>query len=180
LPYLDSWSIAVIAISASLWAVLNWLISPIFWQLTQLPILCDMIGTSLLILTLWWTRKPGTASLMGIIATILNFVLRPDAIHFLGFTVASIVFDLVAFLIGYKNSLDRGRISSVILICISLISTTVAGLIIGIFFMATVFLLNVYGGVAVFAAIHGAGGIIGGVLGVVIVRGLERRRIITR
>lgn len=117
---------------------------------------------------------------MGIIATILNFVLRPDAIHFLGFTVASIVFDLIAFLIGYKNSLDRGRISSVILVGISLISTTVAGFIIGIFFMATVFLLNVYGGVAVFAAIHGVGGIIGGVLGVVIVRGLERRRIITR
>ena len=36
------------------------------------------------------------------------------------------------------------------------------------------------GGVLVFAAIHGGGGLIGGALGVVIIRGLEIRQVIPR
>ena len=171
-------NIAAIALSASLWAVLNWLIAPIFWQLTHLPILCDMMGTSLLVLTIWWTRKPGAASLMGLVATVLNFILRPGAVHFLGFTAASIVFDAAAVMLGYKNSLDRGLVSSVILVIISLLSTIVAGIIIGTFFMNPMFLSKMFGGVAFFAGLHGAGGIIGGALGVIIIRGLERRKVI--
>jgi len=178
LTYFGTRNIAAIALSASLWAVLNWLIAPIFWQLTHLPILCDMIGTSLLVLTVWWTRKFGSASFMGLIATLLNFVLRPGAVHFLGFTAASIVFDAAAVMLGYKNSLDRGLVSSVIIVMISLLSTTVAGIIIGTFFMDPMFLSKMFGGVVFFAGLHGAGGIIGGALGVIIIRGLERRNVI--
>ena len=171
-------NIAAIALSASLWAVLNWLIAPIFWQLTHLPILCDMMGTSLLVLTIWWTRKPGAASLMGLVATVLNFILRPGAVHFLGFTAASIVFDAAAVMLGYKSSLDRGLVSSVILVMVSLLSTIVAGIIIGTFFMNPMFLSKMFGGVAFFAGLHGVGGIIGGSLGMIIIRGLERRKVI--
>lgn len=178
MTYFGTRNIAAIALSASLWAVLNWLIAPIFWQLTHLPILCDMIGTSLLVLTVWWTRKFGSASFMGLIATLLNFVLRPGAVHFLGFTAASIVFDAAAVMLGYKNSLDRGLVSSVIIVMISLLSTTVAGIIIGTFFMDPMFLSKMFGGVVFFAGLHGAGGIIGGALGVIIIRGLERRNVI--
>ena len=64
--YFTSRDISAIALSASLWAVLNWLMAPIFWELTHLPILCDMAGVSLLTLTVWWTRKPGAASFMGL------------------------------------------------------------------------------------------------------------------
>ena len=178
--YFSSRDIAAVALSASLWAVLNWTVTPIFWNLTHLPFLCDMIGVSLLILTVWWTRKPGAATLMGILATILNFMLRPGAAHFLGFTAASIVFDATARAVGYKNSLDRRLVSSVILVAFSLLSTLVAGLIIGSFFMNPMFLSKMFGGVALFAALHGAGGIIGGALGVTIVRGLEARRVFPR
>ncbi len=178
MAYFTSRDIAAVALSAALWAVLNWTVAPIFWQLTHLPILCDMIGTSLLILTLWWTRKPGAATLMGLVATVLNFVLRPGALHFLGFTAASLVFDVAARAIGYRNSLDRRLISSVSLIAISVLSTLVAGYIIGTFFMNPMFLAKMFGGVAFFAALHGAGGLIGGALGVTIVRGLEARKVL--
>jgi len=180
MAYFSTRDIAAMALSAALWAVLNWLVAPIFWQLTHLPILCDMIGTSLFILTLWWVRKPGAVSFMGIVATVLNFVLRPGAFHFLGFTAASLVFDAAAVIIGYGNSLDRGLVSSAILVANSLVSTCVAGVIIGSLFMNPMFLSEMFGGVAFFAVLHGAGGLIGGVLGIVIVRGLEARQVIPK
>ena len=117
---------------------------------------------------------------MGVIATLLNFILRPGAFHFLGFTAACIFFDGASSLIGYRKILDKGLIGSLSLITLSVVSTTIAGLIIGNFFMNPGFLASAFGGVLVFAAIHGGGGLIGGVLGVVIVRGLESRQVIPR
>lgn len=115
---------------------------------------------------------------MGIVATMLNFVLRPGTFHFLGFTAASIVFDAAAVIIGYRNSLDRGLVSSVILVANSLVSTCVAGVIIGSLFMDPMFLSKMFGGVAFFAVLHGAGGLIGGALGVTIVKGLGLRGVV--
>ncbi|MBS7631750.1 hypothetical protein KEJ47_09350 [Candidatus Bathyarchaeota archaeon] len=177
MAYFTSKEIAAIAISASLWAILNWLITPIFWELTHLPILCDMVGVSLLILTVWWIRKLGAASTMGTIATMLNFLLRPGAVHFLGFTVASIAFDISTRLTGYRNFLNRRLISYIAVLAISFISTLIAGFIIGNLFMSHVYLLNMYGGVLFFTILHGAGGIIGGIIGIIIMRSLEARRI---
>ena len=180
MAYFSTRDIAAIALCSSLWAVLNWLVAPIFWQLTQLPIFCDMIGVSLFIITLWWTRKPGATSFMGLIATLLNFILRPGATHFLGFTVASIVFDASACLLGYSKRLELGLFSIVGLVALSFLSTLVAGFIIGNLFMNPMFLTKMFGGVLFFAAIHGAGGIIGGTLGVIIIKGLEARKVIPR
>ena len=176
--YFTSRDISAIALSAALWAIINWLIAPIFWELTHLPILCDMVGVSLLTLTVWWTRKPGAASFMGLVATILNLILRPGSLHFLGFTVASVAFDAATALIGYENCLERGRVSYASLVIISLASTVIAGLIIGSFFMNPMFLSNMFGGLMFFAALHGGGGIVGGVLGIVFVMGLEMRQIV--
>jgi len=176
--YFNSREIAAISLSAALWAVFNWLVSPIFWQLTHLPILCDMVGVTILIVTLWWTRKPGAGTTMGCIATILNFILRPTAFHFIGFTVACAFFDIASHLIGYRNMLDRGLMSHMSLVALSVVSTAMAGLIIGSFFMNPGFLASAFGGVLFFAAIHGGGGLIGGILGIVIIRGLESRQVV--
>lgn len=180
MAYFSTRDIAAITLCSSLWAVLNWLVAPIFWQLTHLPILCDMVGVSLFIITLWWTRKPGAVSFMGMIATLLNFILRPGSTHFLGFTVASIVFDASTWLLGYSKRLEFGLFSIVGLVAISFLSTLVAGFIIGNLFMNPMFLSKMFGGILVFAVIHGAGGIIGGTLGIIIVKGLEVRKIIPR
>lgn len=180
MPYFNVQETVAVSLSAALWAVINWLVAPIFWQLTHLPILCDMIGVSLLILSAWWTKKPGAASFMGLVATILNFILRPGATHFIGFTVASIFFDFSTVLVGYGNSLEKGLRNTVSLSLISIISTTIAGFIIGTFFMNPMFLTNMFGGVVLFAALHGVGGLIGSVLGIIIIRGLEVRQVIPR
>jgi len=176
--YFNSKEIAAISISATLWAVLNWLVSPVFWQLTHLPILCDMIVVTVLIVTLWWTRKPGAGAFMGLTATALNLFLRPGAFHFFGFTVACIFFDIALRLIGYSNMLDKGLRSHVSLVALSVASTTMAGFLIGSFFMNPVFIANAFGGIIFFAAIHGGGGLVGGVFGIVMIKGLERRQVV--
>lgn len=178
MPYFNSREIAAISLSAALWAVFNWLVSPVFWQLIHLPILCDMIGVTVLIVTLWWTRKPGAGTTMGLIATVLNFIFRPGAFHFFGFTVACAFFDIASHLIGYGNMLDRGMMSHLSLVALSVASTTMAGLIIGSFFMNPGFLASAFGGVLFFAFIHGGGGLIGGILGIVIIKGLESRQVV--
>jgi len=134
--YFNTRELSAVSLSAAMWAVLNLTVTPIFWDLTHLPILCDMIGVSLLILTVMWTKKPGGATTMGALATILNFVMRPSAVHFLGFTVASVVFDLFTYLVGYDRCLEQSLRGWTLILGASLLSTGVAGGIIGAFFYA--------------------------------------------
>ncbi|MEM2478557.1 MAG: hypothetical protein QXF13_06035, partial [Thermoproteota archaeon] len=82
-----------IALFAALWGILNATLAPIIFNMFGIPVFCDMIGFMSLILAVWWVRKLGTASVVGIVATIINFIFRPGATHFLGFTAASVVFD---------------------------------------------------------------------------------------
>jgi hypothetical protein len=177
MTYFKTRDISAIALSGALWAIVNWSVAPIFWELTHLPILCDMVGVSLLIITVWWTRKLGSTTLMGIIATILNFMFRPGATHFVGFLAASALFDGLTKVVGYRNSLSKRFLGSFCLVLFSFLSTILAGVIIGTFFMNPLFLSNMFGGVVFFALLHGVGGLIGGIFGVTIVRGLERRGI---
>jgi len=136
-----------------------------------------MVGVSLIIITIWGVQKLGSASMMGAIATILNFILRPGAVHFLGFTFASIVFDVLTRLISY-NSFNHRISSYVAILAISFISTLFAGFIIGNLFMNPVYLSNMYNSILFFTILHGAGGILGGIIGMIIIRSLEARRII--
>jgi len=153
-----------------MWAILNWILAPIVWNLTHLPILCDMVGTSLLILTAWLTRKPGAPFFMGVVTTILHFILRPGSFHFLGFTAASALFDSVITLVAFREKLSGKWVDPIMLIGTSITSCLAAGAIIGSLFM------NI-GGVFFFAVLHGFGGLLGGILGVNIVKALEMRGI---
>ena len=173
MPAFSTRDIVAIAMCAALWAVLGTTIAPIFWRLTGMPFLCDMIGVIVLILALWWTRRFGAATLTGVIATILTLTLRPGATHFFGFMAASVVFDVLARLIGYRNCLERPIPSAISLLSISIASTAVAGFIIGLFFMN----IASMGGLAFFAGLHALGGFIGGVIGLTVLRALMARRV---
>lgn len=177
--YFKSRDIAIIAICASLWGVLNSLFSPIFFSMFGLPLLCDLIGFTALTITVWWTRKFGSATIVGAIATVINFMLNPGAMIFLGFTAASIVFDVASWLIKYENIFRRHLNIAISMITISTFSAAVAGFLIGTFFMAAPALAK-WGGVLGWAGVHAMGGVIGGIVGVVLVSGLISRGIQTQ
>lgn len=69
MPYFKSIDLAIIALSAGLWGVVNSIFSPIVFQMFGLPILCDLIGFSVLTVAVWWTRKLGSVTVIGLIAT---------------------------------------------------------------------------------------------------------------
>jgi len=176
MPYFETRDIAGIAIFAALWGVLNVTLSPIFFQIFHLPFLCDIIGFVSVTLSVWLVRKAGTATFVGIIATIINFMFRPTAMHFLGFMAASVVFDVLSFASGYGRLFNRRIFGSIMLITISIISAAVAGLIIGAFFMSPGALQR-WGGVLGWAGLHVIGGIIGGVIGASLINALAIRGI---
>ena len=176
--YFNTREISAIALSASLWAVINAILGPVFWNMTHLPILCDMLGIATLSLTAWWVRKRGSSIMVGLIATIISFILNPGGVQFLGFTGACFVFEGLTFVMGYDRMLENSPKGWSLLLMASTASTIMAGIIIGSFFMNPIFLSSMFGGIVFFAALHGAGGFIGGIFGVIIVRGLEKRVII--
>jgi hypothetical protein len=176
MAYFNSRDIAAIAICSALWGVLNATLSPIFFQVFHVPFLCDLIGFASLILAVWVTRKFGTATLVGLIATVINFMFRPDAFFFIGFTAASFIFDVLTRLIGYKNIFEKPVIGTVSLVLVSIFSAAVAGSIIGLFFMTAPALAS-WGGVLGWAALHAVGGVIGGFIGAPLAAALTKRGI---
>ncbi len=176
MTYFSSRQLAAVALFSGLWGVLNSVFSPIVFRVFGLPILCDMIGFAVLSLTFWWVRKFGAVIVVGVAATIINFLLNPGGIFFLGFTIASLCFDLVASLAIVNRISSRQSATAISLTSISVLSATVAGLIIGAYFMTTE-ALAAWGGVFGWAALHALGGLIGGIIGMSILAGLSARNI---
>jgi hypothetical protein len=175
MPYFKSRDVAAIAIGAALWGVLNSVFSPVVFNLTGLPILCDLIGFTILTVTAWWIRKPGALTAVGLIATAVNFAINPAAVIFLGFTAASIVFDATSKLAGYENTFAKPKSTMAVAVAASVVSAAVAGFIIGSFFMPAAALVS-WGGVLGWAGLHAAGGLIGGILGGALVNMLISRK----
>jgi hypothetical protein len=117
--------------------------------------------------------------MVGVIATVINFIFNPGGVHFLGFTVASVVFDITSWLIRYNNIFRKTVNIAVSVIPISTLSAAVAGFLIGTFFMVAPALVK-WGGVLGWASIHAVGGVMGGVIGVVLISALISRGIQTQ
>ena len=176
MTYFNSRDIAAIALCAALWGVLNSIFSPIVFSITHLPLLCDLIGFTVLTVAAWWIRKAGAITAIGLIATIINFTLNPHALTFLGFTAAAFVFDLTSSLVGFNIFFKKAANTIAIAICISTLSAAVAGFIIGSFFMAGP-AMSLWGGVSGWAGLHAVGGVVGGAIGTTLVAALNSRKI---
>jgi hypothetical protein len=176
MTYFNTRDVAAIAICASLWGVLNSILSPVFFSMFQLPFLCDLIGFSVLTLAAWWVRKFGAITVIGLLATIINFALVPNGVFFLGFTAASAFFDLTISLVGYNRPFSKKAYTIASMMPLSIVSAALAGYIIGTFFMAGPALAPT-GGVIGWAGLHAIGGVIGGAIGTSLVTGLDARKI---
>jgi hypothetical protein len=172
--FYNSREISAIALLSALWGVLSSIFSPIVFSMFNLPILCDMIGFAVLSLTVWWVRKLGAATSVGLIATVINFIFNPAGLFFLGFTAASIVFDILAWLARYNVYFKKPSLTAIALFFISMLSAAVAGLVIGTSFMPAVALVG-WGGVLGWVGLHAVGGIIGGSIGIALVIGFVAR-----
>jgi hypothetical protein len=161
--------------SAALYGVLSAYIAPIFWNATHLPFFCDTIGIFAFILVLWWVRKFGAVTMTGLIATAITLTLNPNQTQFIGFTAASIAFDILTKLVGYKNSIEKPILSVIILLLVSFASTAIAGIIIGNLFMNPTFLTTLFGGIVFFATLHAAGGVAGSIVGIILTKALSTR-----
>jgi len=87
----------------------------------------------------------------------------------IGFAVASIAFDILTRIVGYRNCLDKPLSAVVGLTSFSTICAGLAGSIIGSFFMSPKPLITV------FAGLHAVGGFIGGIIGLILIGALKTR-----
>jgi len=174
MTYFNTREVAAIAIFAALWGVLNSIFAPIVFRMIGLPILCDMIGFAILALTVWWIRKFGAVTAVGLIATVINFIFNPYGVHFLGFTAATVVFDITMKLIGYNKCFKKPLFTNVSVLLVSILSAAVAGMIIGAFFMVAPTLAR-WGFILGWAGLHAVGGVIGAFIGIVLIAGLTTR-----
>lgn len=162
---------------AALWGVFNSVFSPIFFQFTGMPFLCDLIGFSVLSVAIWWTKKFGTIIFIGVLATLINFTIKPGGIYFFGFTASTIVFDIIIFIIGYDRKFRGKSLTAMFLVFGSILSAGVAGYLIGLFFLPTAVLVT-WGGVLGWAGLHAFGGMIGGIIGVGLIWALTTRSVL--
>jgi len=167
--------VAAIAVCSAFWGVLNAWLSPIVWQLTHVPFLCDMLAFMALILVIWWTRKFGVASVVGLVVAAMALMVNPTAFQMLGFVVAAIVFDVVTRSLGYDRLFRNLTWGGVILVVISVLCAGLAGIIIGVSFMG----FKTLPAVLTFSGLHAIGGLIGGIIGVVVVKAMIARRVKT-
>jgi len=174
MAYFDTRQVAAIAMFAALWGVLSSIFAPIVFTMFGVPVLCDMIGFAILALTAWWVRKFGAVTAVGLVATVVNFIFNPGGVHFFGFTAACAVFDVIIRFAGYDRSFRKASFTTVSVMFASLVSASVAGAIIGVFFMAAR-ALERWGGVLGWAGLHMIGGFIGASIGIALIVGLTSR-----
>jgi len=154
--------IATIAISAALWSVLNAMLSPVFFALTKMPFLCDLLGILSLMIVTWRVRRVGVATATGLIATLITLSLNPYMIQFIGFGIAAILFDLTCFAIGYSRVYDR--YNSALVLIPSVAMAFLSGIIIGSVFMGP----RNPDFVLWWGLLHAVGGVVGGTVGAIL------------
>ncbi len=89
------------------------------------------------------------------------------------FIVASVVFDGLTKATGYDNIFKSNFKGPIFAITISFFCAYIAGLIIGSIFMS----IRALTGILAFAGLHGVGGLIGGILGMIFVKALVIRNV---
>jgi len=123
--------IALISVFCALWATLNFTLGPLGFAWFGLPIFCDFAVFFTLLLVTWATGKFGTASLVGVIGSIIISLVRASP-HIIGFATSAILFDILMSATHHK--LSEKAYNIVIAALVTMVSAYFAGVIIGVFF----------------------------------------------
>ena len=160
-------NIAVISIFSALWIALNLTVAPISFRLTGLPIIHSIIIFFILLLVIWATNQYGAATLVGIIGSTI-VLLAGGPLPVIGFIVAAIIFDLFLLINHHKISV---KIINVGIAILGTIVSASAAAIVNFTLVSPTFAITIWVGLIV------AGGIIGVILALPIVRILERAQV---
>jgi len=164
-------NIALISVFSALWVVLNLTIAPLGFAIFHLPVVHSLIIFLMLILVTWATSQYGAASVVSIIGSVIVVLANPQVLPVLGFVPAAFLFDLALLLNHHNVNLKLRNISLIILssIACAYVAAFVNGLV--ILNLALMFTLTVWAGWNVL------GGIIGVVIALPIVGGLEKAQV---
>lgn len=146
--------IAFVGIFSGLWAALNLTLGPLGFTLFRLPILCDVSSYFPLLVSVWFLRRYGSATGVGIIGSLVTLFLRPGSTQMIGFAVSAALFDLLMLLLKHNVGFSIKNVLGVTLI--TLVSAYVAGFIIGTFIMMG----GIFWALTVWAPLHAAGGLL--------------------
>lgn len=130
--YFTTIDIALTSVFCALWVVLTLTLGRLSFQLLGLPVLHDFAVFFTLLLVTWITGKFGTASLVGLIGSIL-VLLAGGPLPVVGFAASAIVFDLL--MSANHHKIYPKVYSMVVAALVTAISAYFAGVVIGIFLM---------------------------------------------
>lgn len=130
--YFKAVDIALISVFCALWVALNLTLGPLGFAWLTLPIFCDFAVFFTLLLVTWATEKFGTASLVGIIDSIITLLIRASP-HIIGFAASAIFFDVL--MSANHHKLNEKAYNMAIAALVTAVSAYFAGVVIGVFFM---------------------------------------------
>lgn len=130
-PYFTTVDIALTGVFCALWATLNLTLGPLGFAWFGLPIFCDFAVFFTLLLVTWITGKFGVASMVGIIGSIIIFLIRASP-HIIGFAASAILFDVL--MLASHHKIDGKAYNMIIASLATALSAYFSGAIIGTFF----------------------------------------------
>jgi hypothetical protein len=162
--------IAFIAIFGALYIVMNLILGPLSFQLLGLPILHDFGIYFTLLFVAWITGRFGTSIAVAILGSAIAVLLGAPPL-IIGFTVSSIIFDIIFIANHHKirNSIKGLTISALATIC----AAYTAGAVIGVLFMSN----GIQWALTVWGGWHLVGGIFAAATTLPIIAGLEKANV---
>ena len=159
--------IAIISVLSAMWIILHLYLGPLGFQLLHLPIFCDISAFLTLIIAVWIIGKFGGASAIGIIGSLIVMGIRSAPFQ-LGFLASAIIFDILCLAVRHKPL--KGTLNALGLSIFTIISAYIAGVIIGVFFMAG----SVYWALTFWGGWHAIGGLLSVIIALPIIGALEK------
>jgi hypothetical protein len=173
--YFATVDIALIGVFCALWATLNLTLGPLGFAWFGLPIFCDFAVFFTLLLVTWIIGKFGAASMVGIIGSLMVFLIRASP-YIIGFAASAMLFDLS--MLASHHKIDAKTYNMIITSLATVFSAYFAGAIIGTFFTTKTPDLTTLGlALTIWGGWHLIGGIITLAITLPIIDTLEKAKV---